>query len=93
MMECEALIPLSLASEASVIMAGDDKQMGPRVESSSSEHHGLVSKTETYLRENVWMYRGRNTLRERVLVCIWQQIYSFFLILKYYVARFGDMPI
>jgi hypothetical protein len=40
-MEAEALIPLSLASKStSIIMSGDDKQLGPPLYSPSAKHHG-----------------------------------------------------
>ncbi|KAK3272925.1 hypothetical protein CYMTET_18811 [Cymbomonas tetramitiformis] len=47
MMEPKAMVPVALAAGASascctvVVLAGDDKQIGPRVQSESARHHGL----------------------------------------------------
>jgi helicase MOV-10 len=41
-LEPRALIPLQLAiPSTSIVMAGDDKQIGPQVQSPSARHHGL----------------------------------------------------
>ena len=42
MMEAEALIPISFANKrCAIVMAGDDKQLGPQIQSPSAAHHGI----------------------------------------------------